>query len=121
MYRTLLSFVHPDKYKGADKRKGGGTYPNLFDSHNPFQIDGNFGGTAGVTEMLVQSSVDTKGVTTIELLPALPEAWKAQGSISGVLVRGGYEVSLSWKNGKVTDYKVTPRNRKKGKVKVLKP
>ena len=121
MYRTLLSFVHPDKYKGADKRKGGGTYPNLFDSHNPFQIDGNFGGTAGVTEMLVQSSVDTKGVTTIELLPALPEAWKSQGSISGVLVRGGYEVSLSWKNGKVTDYKVTPRNRKMGKVKVLKP
>lgn len=119
MYRKLLTFVHPDKYKGADKRKGGGTYPNLFDSHNPFQIDGNFGGTAGVTEMLVQSSVNTKGVTTIELLPALPKAWAAQGSISGVLVRGGYEISLSWKNGKVTTYKVTPRNRKMGKVKVV--
>jgi len=120
MYRTLLSFVHPDKYKGPDKRKGGGTYPNLFDSHNPFQIDGNFGGTAGVTEMLVQSSVDTKGVTTIELLPALPKAWASEGSISGVLVRGGYEVSLSWKNGKVVSHKVTPRNRKMGKVKVIK-
>jgi len=120
MYRTLLSFVHPDKYKGPDKRKGGGTYPNLFDSHNPFQIDGNFGGTAGVTEMLVQSSVDTKGATTIELLPALPKAWAAQGSISGVLVRGGYEVSLSWKNGKVTSHKIVPRNRKMGKVKVVK-
>lgn len=120
MYRTLLSFVHPDGYKGSDKRRGGGTYPNLFDAHSPFQIDGNFGGTAGVAEMLIQSSVDTKGVTTIELLPALPEAWKAQGSVSGVRVRGGYEVSFSWKNGKVIDYKVIPVNRKKGKVKVIK-
>lgn len=97
IYQKLLTYVSPDNYRGPDRRRSGGTYPNLFDAHPPFQIDGNFGGTAGVCEMLIQSDLRNN---TIELLPALPDAWSS-GSISGVKARGGYTLDFTWKNKKV--------------------
>ena len=103
IYQKLLTYVSPDDYKGPDKRRSGGTYPNLFDAHPPFQIDGNFGGTAGVCEMLVQSSYTVAGNTphaTITLLPALPAAW-SKGSIKGICARGGYTIDMEWADGKV--------------------
>ena len=110
IYQKLLTYVSPDNYKGEDKRRSGGTYPNLFDAHPPFQIDGNFGGTAGVCEMLVQSDGDT-----ITLLPALPKAWK-DGEVSGICARGGYELKMKWTDNKVVELTVKAKN--KGKVKV---
>ena len=121
IFRKLLSYVSPDGYRGADARRGGGTYPNLLDAHSPFQIDGNFGGCAGVIEMLMQSNYNVKDdesknnsyqlstfnyQLSIELLPALPENWK-DGSVSGIRARGGIAVSMEWKDSKVTALTLT--------------
>ena len=83
----------------------GRTFPNLFDAHPPFQIDGNFGVTAGIAEMLMQSDPVTDAKPFIHLLPALPDAWD-EGFISGLKARGGYEVSVAWKDGKLTSAKI---------------
>ena len=113
IYRKLLSYVSPDGYRGPDARRGGGTYPNLLDAHSPFQIDGNFGGCAGVIEMLMQSeylisdgSSSHMPISCIELLPALPDNWK-DGEVSGLRARGGITVGMTWKDGKVNKISLT--------------
>ena len=109
MYRELLKYVPPDETK-ENYTNAGGTYPNLLDAHPPFQIDGNFGGAAAVSEMLVQSNADY-----IELLPALPKAWPA-GAVKGLKARGNYEIEMSWNAGLVTNLKIKSTTQTNAKV-----
>ena len=120
IYRKLLTFTDAQDDQREGTRHAGGTYANLMDAHPPFQIDGNFGGTAGVCEMLMQSRLLTaKGkqpITLIELLPALPKEWK-DGKVSGLCARGGFEISFEWKDGKVRS--ATIKAKKAGPVTLL--
>ncbi|CAM4203514.1 glycosyl hydrolase family 95 catalytic domain-containing protein [Zobellia nedashkovskayae] len=101
-YRLMHKLLSPAEE--PLRETSGGSYPNLFDAHPPFQIDGNFGGTSGILEMLVQSQMGE-----IEILPALPDALP-NGEISGLVARGGFEISLKWKDSEMESLEVLSKN-----------
>jgi alpha-L-fucosidase 2 len=105
----LKEFLTPIDPAAKIDSQAGGIYPNLFAAHPPFQIDANFGGAAGILEMLIQSHRQTEaGLPILELLPAVPDDWR-EGSLSGVRCRGGLLVDFAWRDGAVTRLRIAAR------------
>ncbi|GAA3975885.1 alpha-L-fucosidase 2 [Mucilaginibacter dorajii] len=110
LYKDLMRITRKtDINYGA----GGGVYPNLLSAGPPFQIDGNCGGTAAIAEMLVQSHAGF-----IDLLPAIPDAWKETGEVKGLKAQGNYTINMKWHEGKITDFEILAPFSKKVKVRV---
>ncbi|WP_421939041.1 glycosyl hydrolase family 95 catalytic domain-containing protein [Pedobacter sp.] len=112
LFRNQLRLTKDNdtKYSGH-----GGSYPNLFDAHPPFQIDGNFAGTAGIIEMLMQSQNNE-----IHLLPALPDAWK-QGTVSGLVAKGNFTVDMNWTENKIITATIVSKNGGKCTIRANEP
>ncbi|GAA4307177.1 glycoside hydrolase family 95 protein [Mucilaginibacter gynuensis] len=112
-YKLFTEIMKPTQRTDINYGAGGGIYPNLLSAGPPFQIDGNFGTTAGIAEMLIQSH---EGY--INFIPAIPDSWKASGEIKGFKARGNFVVDLKWKDGKVVSYKVASTTPRKVKIKL---
>ncbi|WP_121809687.1 glycoside hydrolase family 95 protein [Mucilaginibacter kameinonensis] len=112
-YKLFKELMKPTIKTDINYGAGGGVYPNLLSAGPPFQIDGNFGATAGIAEMLIQSHAGF-----IDLVPSIPDAWKAYGEVKGLKARGNFTVDMKWKDGKITGYKVTSPTPRMVKVKV---
>src|SRR5690606_35980527 len=112
-FELLSNILRPTKRTDINYGEGGGVYSNLLSAGPPFQIDGNFGATAGIAEMLIQSHDGF-----ISLLPALPDQWKDAGYYKGLKAQGGYTVDLEWQDGKVINFKIYSDVSIKVKVKV---